>query len=52
MSILCIVFKGQTFIAMDPEAFAPDFQSRLSTFIQEIRQLEPVININTIYWEM
>jgi LDH2 family malate/lactate/ureidoglycolate dehydrogenase len=32
---------GQSFIAVDPEAFAPDFQTRLDTFIEEMRQLEP-----------
>jgi LDH2 family malate/lactate/ureidoglycolate dehydrogenase len=32
---------GQSFIAVDPEAFAPDFQSRLETFIHEMRGLEP-----------
>jgi LDH2 family malate/lactate/ureidoglycolate dehydrogenase len=32
---------GQSFIAVDPEAFAPDFLTRLDTFIEEMRQLEP-----------
>jgi LDH2 family malate/lactate/ureidoglycolate dehydrogenase len=32
---------GQSFIAVDPEAFAPNFQSRLGKFIQEMRQLKP-----------
>lgn len=32
---------GQAFIAVDPSAFAPDFEMRMDTFIQEMRQLEP-----------
>ena len=34
--------QGQTFVALDPGNFAPNFPDRMETFMQEIRQLEPV----------
>ena len=30
------------FIALDPNAFAPGFDDRLQTYIDEMRSLEPV----------
>ena len=29
-------------MALDPGAFAPSFEGRMSTFMQELRQMEPV----------
>ena len=47
--IMTIYFKqGQTFIAVDPEAFAPDFTERMRAFMQEMRGLEPVHKYNYI----
>ena len=40
--------QGQTFIAVDPEAFAPDFTERMRAFMQEMRGLEPVHKYNYI----
>ena len=42
--------QGQSFIAVDPEAFAPNFQSRLGKFIQEMRQLTSVRPSTHIRW--
>ncbi|KAL5487347.1 hypothetical protein EMCRGX_G019936 [Ephydatia muelleri] len=33
---------GQTFVAVDPKAFAPGFEERMSAFSQEMRAMEPV----------
>jgi LDH2 family malate/lactate/ureidoglycolate dehydrogenase len=33
---------GQCFIAVDPSCFAPDFNSRLQTYLDEMRGLKPV----------
>ena len=34
--------QGQTFIALDPGNFAPNFPERMETFMQEMRHLKPV----------
>lgn len=36
------LWQGQTFIAVDPAAFAPNFEERMGSFMEEMRQLEPV----------
>ena len=41
-----LINQGQTFIAVDPEAFAPDFTERMRAFMQEMRGLEPVHKYN------
>ena len=34
--------QGQTFVAINPDAFATGFEERMSTFSQEMRALNPV----------
>ncbi len=36
--------QGQTFMALDPGAFAPGFSGRVGSFMQELRAMEPVRN--------
>ncbi|VDN32904.1 unnamed protein product [Cylicostephanus goldi] len=36
---------GQCFVAIDPECFAPGFSDRLSCFLDETRELEPLDGI-------
>ncbi|KAI6219505.1 hypothetical protein M3Y99_01659100 [Aphelenchoides fujianensis] len=35
------IFKGQCFVAVDPACFAPGFNTRLQTYMDETRQLIP-----------
>ena len=41
--------QGQTFIALDPGNFAPNFPERMETFMQEMRQLPPVSHAQLDY---
>uniref|UniRef100_A0A915PDW4 Malate dehydrogenase n=1 Tax=Setaria digitata TaxID=48799 RepID=A0A915PDW4_9BILA len=41
MSVSVIADLGQCFIAIDPEAFAPNFRDRLQKFIDTMRSLKP-----------
>ena len=34
--------QGQTFVAINPDAFATGFEERMNTFSQEMRALNPV----------
>ena len=34
--------QGQTFMALDPSRFAPNFEDRMDTFMTEMRNLPPV----------
>ena len=42
MMMIFFYFQGQTFIALDPGNFAPNFPEHMETFMQEMRHLEPV----------
>lgn len=37
---------GQCFIAVDPDCFAPGFQTRMSDLMSHLRHMEPVISTN------
>ena len=39
---LYIILQGQTFVALDPNCFAPGFEEQMQTFMDEMRQMDPV----------
>ena len=39
---ICVALQGQTFIAVDPQAFAPGFEDRMGAFMTDMRTMEPV----------
>ena len=47
MTVILYIFKGQCFVALDPECFAPGFGGRLSELISGMKNLDLVsIHLN------
>ena len=40
--VVCPLFQGQCFVAIDPSAFAPGFTDRLQSLNDHLRHMEPV----------
>ena len=46
IQLICFIYiyyiQGQTFVALDPNCFAPGFEEQMQTFMDEMRQMDPV----------
>jgi len=46
--MLILLFQGQCFVAIDPEAFAPGFADRMQQMMDLFRSLQPVLSIHLL----
>ena len=49
LKAVCLLFQGQCFVAINPDAFAPGFTDRSGLLMTTLRNLEPVSSIITLH---